>query len=330
VLIVDPAFLGDSVFDAALAREVKRRWPGCEVGLVLRPPSDRLAPFMPHVDRVHRFDKRGADRGRAGLERVAAELAAVGYDLALIPHPSFRSTWLAARARIPRRIGSAPGWLARRPLTEWRAARPEAGFVQTRLQLLDAPEAEPALDGALAVSPEDVPPPRDGLRRIGLVLGSEWATKRWPVRHAAAWLSALEPAGHEVVLLGAPNERPLYETLRAELGAPWAAVVDAVGEPIEALVRRIASCDVLIAGDTGPLHIARALGVPVVALFGPTDPARHVPGPRDRVLTVPLECRPCSAHGARVCPEGHHRCLQDLGPERVGGAVVAVLEERAR
>lgn len=330
VLIVDPAFLGDAVFSAALAREVVERNPGCEVGLVLRPPADRLAPFMPHVTRVHRFDKRGADRGRRGVRRLAAEIEARGYERALVPHPSFRSTYLAARARIPERIGSAPGWLARRPLTEHRAVPEGAGFVASRLALLDDPEgARASLKGALAVPPEEVEP-RGARRRVGLVLGSEWATKRWPVDNAAALVHALDPGRHALVWLGASKERALYEALAARGAPPGLEIVDAVGEPIEALVRRIAGLEVLVAGDTGPLHVARALGVPAVALFGPTDPERHVPGPEDRVLTVPLECRPCSVHGQDRCPEGHHRCLVDLDGPRVARAVVTALEGRAR
>lgn len=330
ILIVDPAFLGDAVFDAALARAAKTRWPGAEVGLVVRPPADQLAARMPHVDRVHVFDKRGADRGLGGLRRVASALAEVGYDLALIPHPSLRSTWLAARAGIPERVGSAPGWLARRWLTRWLPERSGDTFVGARLRLIDpawatVPGELGQLGGVLEAAR---PPPAPEPRRVGLVLGSEWATKRWPVERAAELLRALDPERHVVVFLGAARERPLFEALTAVLGGEGPPHEDAVGGDLGALLDRLAGLDVLVAGDTGPLHMARALGVPTVALFGPTPEDRHWPAPADRVLTVPVDCRPCSPHGQHRCPKGHHRCLVDLGGGTVAGAVRAVLEGR--
>lgn len=318
VLIIDPAFLGDAVFDAALARAVKQRWPNAEVGLVLRPPADQLAEVMTYVDRVHVFDKYGRDAGWAGLRRVAADLKAQAYELALIPHPSVRSAALAALAQIPQRRGNSEGWLAGRFLTERRAAPPNEGFVARRLRLLGPPAGEQGLGGVMRLSPKE--PVVSG--RIGLVLGSEWETKRWPVRQAARWIAELVSQPAEVLVLGSAREGPLLDALRQALGeAASVPVIDGMGGDIMQLVRRLASCEVLIAGDTGPLHIARALGVPTVALFGPTDPALHRPSALDRVLTVEIDCRPCSAHGHHRCPKGHHRCLEDLAPERVQAAV---------
>ncbi len=321
VLIVDPAFLGDAVFDAALARAAKVRWPGAEVGLVLRPPAHHLVPFMPHVDRVHVFDKRGQDKGWSGLSRMAARVAEFNYDVALVPHPSVRSTWLVARAGIPWRIGSTDGWLARKFLSEHRKRDPRDGFVQSRLLLLGE-SAAPTLDGVMGCS---VSPPAEGPRRIGLVLGSEWATKRWPVSRAAAWVRSLDARTHSVVLLGAASEAPLFDDLRSAIGSQCKVNLhDAVGGSIEDLVHKIASCHQLIAGDTGPLHIARALGVPTVALFGPTDAGVHTISEQDRVLTVDVDCRPCSLHGHRQCPKGHHRCLADLSEEQVQVALTQI------
>lgn len=321
VLIVDPAFLGDAVFDAALARAVKQRWPEAEVGLVVRPPAQHLGPFMTYVDRVHLFDKRGQDQGWTGLKRMAARLAELDYDLALVPHPSLRSTWLTARAGIARRVGSTEGWFARRFLTEHREIGSGDGFVKSRLRLLGDDAEAPTLKGVLHC---EVSQPDSGPARIGLVLGSEWATKRWPVRHAATWVRTLNAATQSVVLLGSASETPLFDELRAALAYCSVTLHDQVGGSIDDLVRQIASCQALIAGDTGPLHIARALGVPTVALFGPTDDALHQPSADDRVLTVPVDCRPCSPHGHRQCPKGHHRCLEDLGPESVQAALTEI------
>src|SRR5207245_4681202 len=82
---------------------------------------------------------------------------------------------------------------------------------------------------------------------------------------------------------------------------------------------------VVLGGDTGLVHSARALGVPTVSVFGPTSPAAHLFGPRERVVSLGLSCSPCSAHGSRKCPLGHHRCLRDLDADRVAAACQEVL-----
>src|SRR5687768_15414714 len=102
-VIIDPAFLGDVVFDAPLVRALTTKNPSCKIGLVVRPPADAIARAIPGVNRVHIFDKRKKDRGWSGLSRMAQELAEENYQLALIPHPSVRSTLLARLARMPDR-----------------------------------------------------------------------------------------------------------------------------------------------------------------------------------------------------------------------------------
>ncbi len=310
-LIVDPAFIGDVVFDGPLARALAA--DGYEVGIVVRPPADVIAHRMTHVDHVHVFDKRGEDSGWSGLSRVARSIAGGRYEVAYVPHPSVRSTMLASRAKIPKRIGSATSALAKMWLTERIVPPPGGTFVSDRLALFDA-DADPSLAGTLT---RRTAPVRGAEPRVGLVLGSEWATKRWPPERAAALVDALSP-GARFVWLGAPWETELYRGF-SERGE------DRTGGDLASLVDAIESCDVIVGGDTGPLHIARALEIPVVALFGPTSEARHTFAVADEVLTKVLACRPCSAHGDKVCPLGHHECLATLGGEAVGDAVLRVL-----
>ncbi len=82
----------------------------------------------------------------------------------------------------------------------------------------------------------------------------------------------------------------------------------------------------LIACDSGPVHLATAVGTPVLALFGPTSTTRWGPPAPGRALSLELRCAPCSNHGGDFCPEGHHRCLADLAPE----AVLAAAREMLR
>lgn len=318
VVILDPAFLGDVVFDAPLVRALRAADPQLRVGLLVRPPADTLARLIDGVDRVHRYDKYRADRGLSGLRRVAAELAESAYDTALIPHPSARTTLLARLAGIPERIGNA-GWPARLWLTDPRPTIPGDTHVGARLRLLDHP-ASPSLYGALRRPGR----PGPGARRIALALGANWATKRWPPERAAPLVQRLVDVGHVVVLVGSEAERPLAEQLRQQL-RPGTSVIDAMGGSLEQLIAHLASCHLVVGGDTGPVHAARALGLPAVLLFGPTPEDAHDMGPTDVVITVALPCRPCDAHGPARCPLVHHRCMRDLDVEQIYAAVERLL-----
>ncbi len=314
VLIIDPAFVGDVVFSGPLVRALHDSIPDVVVGLVVRPPGEQLAARVVGLDRVHVFDKRGQHRGLSGLRTVAAALQAERYDVALLPHPSLRSALLAQQAKIPIRVGGR-GFPARLALTE--TVDLPVAHVERRLALakdLLALPADTALSGTLQRSRPRIP---EGRRRVGLVLGASWGTKRWPVEQLSAFVAGLDRERYLLVLLGGAPDR---ENLEALLPLPE-GTVDAVGGSLEQLITAIEGCDVVVAGDTGPLQIARGLGVPVVALFGPTFESSHSFAAVDRVLTEALDCRPCHHHGPARCPLGHHRCMRELDARRVLAAL---------
>ncbi len=326
VVIIDPAFLGDTVFNGPLIRAL-RRGSGAQVGVVVRPPSDALAARLEGVGRVHVFDKRGDDRGVQGLLRMARELQHEAYDIAYIPHPSLRSALLALAAKIPHRVGFRGGL---RSLL-YTQAKPEVQnepFVDARLRLAEKrstlASGDQTLKGSLHSGEGRKPRVSERPARAGLVLGAHWETKRWPALEAEK-LVAHFPAGQlHWVYLGSSLERVLFENLNGAVLEGRAE--NLVGGTIDDLIDGIAGLDLLIAGDTGPLHIARALGVPVVALFGPTAEDRHHFEPRDRVLSATIDCRPCSPHGHRRCPLGHHRCMTTLSADEVIDAIQSILD----
>jgi heptosyltransferase II len=322
VVIIDPAFLGDAVFDGPLARVLKAR-SAQSVGLVVRPPADTLGRRMPHVDHVHCFDKHGRHRGFGGLLRMAQDLRAFRYDIAVVVHGSLRSRFLARLSGIPHRV-AVPGHPR---FSRAQRAQTGLGFVEQRIAAVEPFPGSNALSlrGTLLADPASVARSQTTRsRRIGWVLGAHWATKRWAGEPAARLLARLQDFDCQLVFFGRTEEADLYQALLAH-GFGHGSTECRFGESVESMVDGIASCDVLLAGDTGPLHIARALGVPVVALFGPTPKEVHRFEEGDRVLSTALDCQPCSAHGDPVCPKRHHRCMQTLDWERVFGALSEVL-----
>lgn len=322
VLVVQPAFIGDAVFSSALVDSLADRF--AEVEVLVTPRARDVAEAMPRAAQVHVFDKRGSDRGLGGLWRAARRLRSRGFDAAALPHRSMRSGLLALLAGIPRRVGF---WLAEgAPLYTQRVPWRGATYTAREALLARALGAEPR-PMKLAPRPEWQRAAEERLRGIAaplaaLCIGSEWETKIWPVEHFAGLADRLAERGLHPVLLGGPGEKTLAEAVQARAGA---RCLDTTGNRVGEALAILARSAICVGGDTGLVHAARALGVPTVAVFGPTTPSLHELGRRERAIALGIDCSPCSAHGQRRCPLGHHRCLRDLTPERVLDACESVL-----
>jgi heptosyltransferase-2 len=282
-----------------------------------------VALAFPGVGHVHVFDKRGADSGIGGLRRIAARLATRQYQLAVLPHRSMRTALLARLARIPERVGF--GGTAASLLYTARVSTRERTFLRREAELASALGA-PASAMRLLPRPEWISAAREALgpaasERIAAVcLGSEWPTKIWPARHVADLVRRLAASGLRPVLLGGARERDLAR----EVGSA-AACIDTTGNSVGEALAILSLSALAVGGDTGLVHAARALGIPTVAVFGPTPSDVHLFGPRERAVSLGLSCSPCTVHGSARCPLGHHRCLDDLGAEQVALACREVL-----
>src|SRR5205807_2302298 len=121
-----------------------------------------------------------------------------------------------------------------------------------------------------------------------------------------------------IVLAGGPQDRDAFAAFRAAARTPIAADLSPL--PLDALAAALARAKLLLGCDSAPIHLASAVGTPALALFGPTSAIRWGPPPPGRALSLRLSCAPCSNHGGETCPLGHHRCLAELGAERVADA----------
>jgi heptosyltransferase-2 len=326
-LVIQTAFLGDVVLTTPLLTALAQRHGPVDV--VTTPAAAPLLETHPAVRQVIAYDKRGADRGWRGLRTLARRLAGHGYERAYLPHRSLRTAMLALLARIPVRVGFAggPSFL----YTETRR-KPSVGHeVDKLLALADQPPA--AYAPQLRTTPEDEQAAADLLaaagigaeeqdRFVALAPGSIWGSKRWPYYGDLARALTDRTA---VVVIGGPDDVGLGEEIVRAVGPTGRRAVNACGKltlrQSTALIGRAA---LLVTNDSAPLHLATAMGTPVVAVFGPTLPEFGFSPirPGDAALGVEgLDCRPCSRHGPPSCPLGHHRCMRDLGPEVVAAAI---------
>ncbi len=184
------------------------------------------------------------------------------------------------------------------------------------------PTAPPALAGLAGPRPAGAPV-------LGLAPGARWDTKRWPADQFAALLAEHAAAGGGPVriFLG-PQEEAWFEA-GPLAGAARAAGAEVLrGLPLPQVATRLAECAVLVTNDSGLLHLAEAVGTPVVALFGPTvrafGYAPHLPA--SVLLETELECRPCSRNGKRPCHRGDLACLQRITPTAVLAAAAPRLD----
>ncbi|HZN96254.1 MAG TPA: lipopolysaccharide heptosyltransferase II [Gemmatimonadales bacterium] len=322
-LVIQTAFLGDVVLTTPLLSALAARYGPVDV--VTTPAAAALLQYHPAVAEVVPYDKHGAARGLRGLARLGSKLRSRGYRWVYLPHRSLRSAVLALWSGAPERIGFADSAAAF--TYSARIPRNRDGHEVERLLALAGTAVGMKHPVSLGLSPEDHAAAETWLSEhqvmspfIALAPGSVWATKRWP--YYAELASGLD--GRVVIVGGTEDVALAQEIVEASRGKAVNAA-GALGLRASAALIQRARC--LVTNDSAPLHLATAVGTPIVALFGPTVPEFGF-GPR-RAEDVALghdglPCRPCSTHGPPACPLGHHRCMRELSLEMVRRAVVTV------
>ena len=169
--------------------------------------------------------------------------------------------------------------------------------------------------------------PEDTL--VGVHPGSKWPLKRWTAEGFAAVAEKLmQRSGTGVVFLGDAEDAQFVDHIRSRLSR---RPVVGVGQlDLKGLVAIIDRCAVLLTNDSGPMHVGSALGVPTVAVFGPTHPnLGFAPrGAHSRVVTLNAPCSPCSLHGERPCRLKRRECMEDIPPARVLEALEELINVR--
>lgn len=331
IVVAQLAFIGDMVFTTPLLDAVAERWPAARVTVVGRPAALDVLVDHPAVHSTIPYDKTGGDRGAAGVARVAAAVRAARPDLFLGVSRSGRTAWLAFRSGAPRRVGFRGPFRRLAYDTVVDRGDTRRAFPARPLALLGPLGGEPAPRPLhLTVGPARRDAAHAALTEAGwggeplvaLAPGAHYATKRWPERHVAAFVDLVRAERTaRVALYGGPGEDALIARLLA--GRP--DVLDRRGIGIRGVAAELVHAAGFLGGDSGPAHIARALGVPAVVLHGPTDERPLADGRPYTVLAKRLACRPCSPHGDAVCPLGHHECLEDIHPDTVWAALKRIL-----
>jgi heptosyltransferase-2 len=343
VLLVSPNPIGDAVMAEPAMRAIARRFSHARIDILVTGSLAALGQAMPFAHRVVHM-ATGAGAGARLLRlRLLVSLTATRYDLCVLFPNSLSSARVAYFAGIPRISGYARNGRDRYlsdPLP-WSPAADDCHMIDYYGRIAEQLGCEDLIsDGA--TRPCLTPDPRvldtsarvladRGCRGSYVVLAPGAAyggAKRWPARHYAALARELNRrSGHQIVLAGGPDDRTLGQQIVAMSGLGPPALIVLCGETdLSTSLGIIAGCAGFVGNDSGPAHIAAALGRPGVTLFGSSSIARSGPvGARMRPLARSVPCSPCLA---RECPLGHFECLTDLMPDQVADALQAAIESR--
>jgi heptosyltransferase-2 len=333
ILVRATNWVGDAVMSLPALRALRQRFPRARISILARPWVADLYRREPFCDDLIPYTARTvAEKWSAGQE-----LRRHRFDSAILLQNAFEAAAISYLAGIPERIGYARdgrGFLLTQAIPVPRRGQIPRHERFYYLELLHRAGILGEVPASDVIRLEGAPAARaDGLERfrqlglgetvIGVSPGAAYGTaKRWlPERFAESANQLAGELGATVAIFGSKDERQLCETVARSIAAP---VKNFAGETtLAGFIDLAAACRVYLTNDSGAMHIASALGVPTIAVFGATDDEATGPtGPLAKVLREPVECSPCLK---RECPIDH-RCMTRVSAVRVAEAALELLK----
>lgn len=330
LLVRAPNWVGDAVMAIPALEMVRRVHADDEICVLARPVVAELLSGQPFLDRILQYDFRGRYRGWIGREKLIAELRKEKFDIAVLLQNAFEAAWLAWRADIPERIGYARD--ARGPLLTKAIRVPQegeipgqeshyylellrrAGWIESSpaippIRLLVSEAARTAAESTLRSAGA-----RENAWRCAIAPGASYgAAKCWPPERFALLADRLiSDCGADVIFFGTPVEKDIEARIRSNMKL---RAISLVGETsMRDLAALFASCSVFIGNDSGAMHVAAAAGLPVIGIFGSTDPEGTAPVTEQfTLIREAVSCSPCFL---RRCPVDH-RCMTRIAVDSV-------------
>jgi heptosyltransferase II len=335
-----PNWLGDVAMATPALRALRRHFgPAAQIVGIMRPYLADVLAGTAWLDQQWFFNPRAKDRSQRAWA-IAQRMRAENFDVAVLMTNSLRTAVVAWLGRAKQRIGYVR--YGRGPLLTGKLYPRREGR-----QIVPLPMVESYLELAYAVGCSKESPrlelttveadrrsadavfERLGLRGDGRVMainssGAYGGSKLWPIEYFAELARRIVgELDHDVLVMCGPKEKDIARRIVALSGC--ARVFSMADQPMDLGTAKacIARCRLMVSTDSGPRHVAAALGLPVVTMFGPMLPVwSENPTQRAANLVLDLDCIGCHK---RVCPLGHHRCMRDLSVDRVFAAVTSLV-----
>lgn len=336
ILIIKPSSLGDVVHALPALQALRHRWPAAEIHWLVKHEWAGLLERAEGLDHIWRIE-----RGWRGWPAAVSQLRAARFDLVLDLQGLLRSGVTARLTGCRRRIGFADAREGSPLFYTERVQVPTADMhAVDRYLVLSARAGAPVpdkLEFRLCPTSDDRDQVSAMLRRHGLAPGTpwiamnpaaRWLTKRWPSESFAQVADEIHTMGlARVVLIGSEIDRPAADAVKNAMRTAPLDLTGATG--LQLLPALLASSALLVTNDSGPMHVAAAMGTPVVALFGPTSAVRTGPyGAGHTVLSSAVACRPCFSRRCRNAVQ--LECLTAITPDRVLNAIVELLKVQGK
>jgi lipopolysaccharide heptosyltransferase II len=332
ILVIRLSSLGDILLTTPVLRLLRERWPAAQIDFLTRAPYQELLCANPCVDRLLLFDSQ------QGLRSTLGTLRQTCYDVVVDLHRTLRSRLLyrglLARRKLTytkhtwrRALLVHLGWntlQAMTPVPELYAAPLRRLGITAPLPPLEMHLTAASLEAVRTYLQQALPAGTVG-PLLAVAPGARWPTKRWPVERFAAVAQEMAQAQQAtVIVLGGSEDVALAHELCRRLHVPR---LDSTGKlSLLHTAALLQQCHLLLSNDSGLMHMATALQVPVVAIFGPTvqEFGFYPFQARAQVVSAELSCRPCSTKGSTRCPRGHHHCMQQVTVAHVCAAARAL------
>lgn len=336
ILVLRYRFIGDTILTVPFFRNLRRAEPDAHITWVMAPGSADVVKGIPYVDEIIYWDpvtihadSRGGHRTLSAKIAFIRELRAQKYDKVYVLKRSFSSALIALLTGAPERVGfDTEG--RRFMLTRGVSYRPEQHEVQSFLDVLRA-DGVPVVDDYLEawISEDEAAAADDLLRKEGLAPGARllalhpfasYPEKSWPLENFASAAARLQDTrGLTPVIFGGGRDVELRERCRELFPA---GTIDLVGKcSLRISMAVLKRCTAYIGNDSGIMHLAAAVGLPLVAIFGPTSPQRFGPWSRNaHVVSNSYPCSPCRLKFFTECtpsPQGRPNCLESISVEQV-------------
>jgi lipopolysaccharide heptosyltransferase II len=331
ILYINLAFLGDIILSTPTLRALRHKFPAAAIHMLVTPWAEPAAAGNPYIDRIHRYDKRGRHRNLKNLWELVKNLRKEKYDLVICANFAVRGAMLAKVLGVRYRIGydaqHAGIFLTHAVPAERTAIKHET---ENQLAVLKPLEIE-CSDFSLSFkhNPLDVENMHKKFnfdskkRRIAVCPYGRHPLNSWTLEGYVEIVKRLSLVA-DCYLFGGKAEKERLEEINTKAGMPAQVLagVLTIGE----LAAFLAECDLLITVDTGPMHLGGAVGIPILALFGRSDP--RIWGPRgkyDKIVQTDLECVPCVT--PRECL--HHSCMKRITADAVISDAMQIVERTA-
>ncbi len=324
IMVRSTNWIGDAVMTTPALGDLRAAFPRAEIVLVANPIVAELFSGHPHCDRILVYDKKGRHRGMAGLFSFCGSLRRERFDAAILFQNAMGAALMACMARIPVRAGyrtDGRGVLLTHGVSVGRRERSlhHTDYYRNMLDALGIRGGDGRLNLSLT--------PGETQWADSVLQGGGWAAinpgaaygsaKRWyPERFAQVADALIERYGLKVLMTGSTGEAPLGSAIAQNMNKP---VLDLMGKTtVRQMAALLSRCALVITNDSGPMHIAAALDLPIVALFGPTDARVTSPkGTFCQIVRHEQDCAPCLK---RTCPTDH-RCMRAISSDDVIRAV---------